>query len=111
MAPPSRPKSKEKLAHRLTDKDAATRATSMMVGSKSGLMIGPEPEVVVEPAGLSTYTYYIHKLLVEKPLRMPQELRKTVFEEILEMKLDSRHEVFRADSEPEPFMFVDQSDP
>ncbi len=107
---PIRPKNKETLADRLRAEDAATRTLSKMMFSKSAVITGEERFVVVEPAGLSYYMWGVHWLLSQSPLRSPQELRKPVFEGVLEMKLEARNEVFTTDSSPEPFMFVDEEE-
>ena len=108
--PSLRPKSKEKLALRLKVQDPAHRTMERMVASKSGMIFGEERTVVVEPGGYRYYSYRIHELLSKLPLRTPLELRTTVFEDILEMKLESRDEVFTADSDPEPFAFTEEEE-
>lgn len=107
---PPRPKAKQTLAERLKDEDAATRALTMMSGSKTMAITGEERFVVIEPSGLGYYKQGIHRLLASTTLRTPLELRKPVFEDVLEMKLVGRDEVFTPDSSPEPFMYIEEEE-
>ena len=83
--------------------DPATRDLTRMLMSKSGIRLPTESIVVVEPGGMKLYRRRINELLSQGGPRTPLDLRKAVFETILNEPLSDRGAVTHSWDSPAPF--------
>ena len=89
--------------------DAATRDLSRMLMSKSGVHLPTESIVVVEPGGMKLYRRQIHELLSKGGPRIPLDLRRPVFETILNEPLSDRGAVTHSWDAPAPFSIFESA--
>lgn len=83
--------------------DPASGHLARMAGSKAGLADEAESVVVVEPGGAAFYRTQVHDLLGAWELSTPLDLRRYVFEKILNEPLDDRGEFTYSFDIPRPF--------
>lgn len=89
--------------------DAATRDLTRMLMSKSGVRLPTESIVVVEPGGMKLYRRQVHALLSKGGPRTPLDLRKPVFETILNEPLSDRGAVTHSWDSPAPFSIFESA--
>jgi len=83
--------------------DGGTGHLQRMVGSKASADAESESIVVVDPGGFPFYRPRVHDLLSDYGLCTPLDLRKVVFETILNEPLDDRGEFRYSFDVPRPF--------
>jgi hypothetical protein len=78
--------------------DAGTRALSTMALSKTGIIAGGEPIVVVEPGGLLGFKRQVHTALASTELHTPEVWKPHVFTGILGQELVGGETVYDIDT-------------
>ncbi len=76
-----------RLRYRMDASDAGTRALAEMGGSKTMIMHGSEPIVVVEPGGIELYKREVHERLAASSTHTPEWWKAEIFEQVLGQEL------------------------
>ena len=79
---------RHELKRREETSDQAPADLNTMLFSKTGIFVGAEPMVVIEPGGFAYYKRRIHEMLGQRPPRTSRDWREHLFVDVLGQKLE-----------------------